>query len=158
GYLGDPQSFGLKVVAVMPGNHGTPYDSHQGVVMLFGVEHGEPLAILDASAITAIRTAAASAAATDAFARSDAGDLALIGSRVQARSHLAAMKAVRPLRRVRVWSRHPESARRFADEESARYSSEGLCIETAATAREAVDGADLICTVPSSREPVLEGA
>ena len=69
GYLGAPQSFGLKVVTVMPGNHGTLYDSHQGVVMLFGVAHGEPLAILDATAITAIRTAAASAAATDALAR-----------------------------------------------------------------------------------------
>src|SRR5437762_3408671 len=73
GYLGEPRSFGLKVVTVMPGNHGTPYDSHQGVVMLFGLVHGEPLAILDATAITAIRTAAASAAATRALARPDAG-------------------------------------------------------------------------------------
>ena len=62
GYLGTPQAFGLKVVSVMPGNHGTGYDSHQGVVMLFGVQHGEPLAILDANAITAIRTAAAASA------------------------------------------------------------------------------------------------
>ena len=109
GYLGEPQSFGLKVVTVMPGNHGTPYDSHQGVVMLFGVKQGEPLAILDASSITAIRTAAASGAATDALAREDAGDLALIGSGAQARSHLAAMKEVRLLRRVRVWSRKPRA-------------------------------------------------
>ncbi len=56
GYLGEPQAFGLKVVSVMPGNHGTGYDSHQGVVMLFGVQHGEPLAMMDASAITAVRT------------------------------------------------------------------------------------------------------
>ena len=93
GYLGEPQSFGLKVVTVMPGNQGTPFDSHQGVVMLFGVKHGEPLAILDATAITAIRTAAASAAATHALANADAGDLALIGSGAQARTHLAAMRA-----------------------------------------------------------------
>jgi len=155
GYLGDPQSFGLKVVAVMPGNHGTPYDSHQGVVMLFGVEHGEPLAILDASAITAIRTAAASAAATDVLARSDAGDLALIGSGVQARTHLAAMKAVRPLRRVRVWSRNRAHAERFASEEA---KAAGVRIEVSETAEAAVKGADLVCTTTSSKEPVLQGA
>jgi len=155
GYLGDPQSFGLKVVAVMPGNHGTPYDSHQGVVMLFGVEHGEPLAILDASAITAIRTAAASAAATDVLARSDAGDLALIGSGVQARTHLAAMKAVRPLRRVRVWSRNRANAERFASEEA---KAAGVRIEVAETAEAAVKGAGLVCTTTSSKEPVLQGA
>src|SRR5207249_2590952 len=108
-----------KVVSVMPGNHGTAYDSHQGVVMLFGVTHGEPLAILDATAITAIRTAAASAAATQVLAREDAGDLALLGSGAQARSHLAAMQAVRTLRRVRVWSRTAAHAARFAQEQSA---------------------------------------
>lgn len=154
GYLGEPQSFGLKVVTVMPGNHGTPYDSHQGVVMLFGVEHGEPLAILDASSITAIRTAAASAAATDALARRDAGDLALIGSGAQARTHLSAMRAVRPLRRVRVWSRSRENAERFAREEEGAA---GVAIEVAAGADEAVRGADLVCTTTASKEPVLRG-
>lgn len=154
GYLGEPQSFGLKVVAVMPGNHGTPYDSHQGVVMLFGVKHGEPLAVLDASSITAIRTAAASGAATDLLARSDAGDLALIGSGAEGRTHLAAMKAVRPLRRVRVWSRTRANADRFAREEAAAA---GIAIEVAETAEAAVKGADLICTTTSSREPVLRG-
>jgi ornithine cyclodeaminase/alanine dehydrogenase-like protein (mu-crystallin family) len=152
GYLGEPKSFGLKVVSVMPGNHGTGYDSHQGVVMLFGLEHGEPLAILDANAITAIRTAAASAAATDALAREDAGDLALIGSGAQARSHLEAMAAVRPLRRVRVWSRNRESAERFAREAAA------VPIEIVATAEDAVRGADLICTTTAAKEPVLRGA
>jgi ornithine cyclodeaminase/alanine dehydrogenase-like protein (mu-crystallin family) len=155
GYLGDPQSFGLKVVTVMPGNHGTPYDSHQGVVMLFAVKHGEPLAVMDASSITAIRTAAASAAATDALARPDAGDLALIGSGTQAHTHLAAMRAVRPLRRVRVWSRNRENAERFAREAKA---SAGIVIEAASSAEEAVRGADLVCTTTSSREPVLQGS
>jgi ornithine cyclodeaminase/alanine dehydrogenase-like protein (mu-crystallin family) len=152
GYLGEPKSFGLKVVSVMPGNHGTGYDSHQGVVMLFGLEHGEPLAILDGNAITAIRTAAASAAATDALAREDAGDLALIGSGAQARSHLEAMAAVRPLRQVRVWSRNRESAERFAREAAA------VPIEIVATAEDAVRGADLICTTTAAKEPVLRGA
>jgi ornithine cyclodeaminase len=154
GYLGEPRSFGLKVVSVMPGNHGTAYDSHQGVVMLFGVEHGEPLAILDGAAITAIRTAAASAAATDALARERAGDLALIGSGAQAGTHLAAMRAVRPLRRVRIWSRTRANADRFAREHAAAA---GVAIEVAATAEAAVRGADLVCTTTASRDPVVRG-
>lgn len=155
GYLGQPRSFGLKVVTVMPGNHGTAYDSHQGVVMLFGLDHGEPLAILDATAITAIRTAAASGAATDLLARPDAGDLALIGSGTQARTHLAAMQAVRPLRRVRVWSRSRANAERFAREHAEGL---GRPIEVSASVEEAVRGADLVCTTTAAREPVLRGA
>jgi alanine dehydrogenase len=119
------------------------------------VTRGEPLAILDGTAITAIRTAAASAAATDALARADAGDLALIGSGAQARTHLAAMRAVRPLRRVRVWSRSRANAERFAGEESVNA---GVAIEVAATGEEAVWGADLVCTTTASKEPVLRGA
>lgn len=153
-YLGEPQSFGLKVVSVMPGNHGTPYDSHQGVVMLFGVAHGEPLAIIDATSITAIRTAAASGAATDALARADAGDLALIGSGAQAVTHLDAMRAVRPLRRVRVWSRSATSVACFAADASARS---GIAVEVCGSAEEAVRGADIICTTTAAREPVLLG-
>lgn len=154
GYLGEPQAFGLKVVSVMPGNHGTGYDSHQGVVMLFGVAHGEPLAILDATAITAVRTAAVSGAATRALARTDAGDLALLGSGTQARTHLAAMACARVLRRVRVWSRTRAHAVRFAHEESARH---GLPIEVCDSAQSAVLDADLVCTTTSAREPVLAG-
>lgn len=154
GYLGEPQSFGLKVVSVMPANHGTGYDSHQGVVMLFGVKHGEPLAILDASAITAIRTAAVSGAATDALARPDAGDLALIGSGAQAYTHLAAMAAVRKLRRVRVWSRSRDNAAKFA-QQAAR--ADLPAIEVVATGEEAVRGADLVCTTTAAKEPVLLG-
>ncbi len=104
--------------------------------------------------MTAIRTAAASAVATRALAREEAGDLAILGSGVQARTHLDAMRAVRPLRRVRVWSRRPESARRFAEREGERT---GLAVEPMPSAREAVDGADLICTVTAAREPVLLG-
>jgi ornithine cyclodeaminase len=154
GYLGNPESFGLKVVSVMPRNHGTEYDSHQGVVMLFGVKHGEPLAIIDATAITAIRTAAASAAATDVLANKDAGDLALIGTGAQARTHLAAMKCVRDLRRVRVWSRNRANAERFAREEASRSNTK---IEVADSAQEALRDADLICTTTASREPVVRG-
>ena len=147
-YLGSPAWLGLKVVSVFPGNHGTEYDSHQGVVMLFEVEHGAPVAIIDATSITAIRTGAASGAATRLLAREDAGDLAILGSGVQARAHLDAMRAVRAIRRVRVWSRNPENARAFAARESA---------EAMKDARSAVDGADLICTTTAAREPVLQG-
>jgi alanine dehydrogenase len=154
GYLAAAGALGLKAITVMPGNLDTPFDSHQGVVLLFEPSHGRLRAVLDASAITAIRTAAASGAATRALARPDAGDLALLGSGVQARAHLDAMRAVRTLRRVRVWSRRPERARAFAEAESART---GLSVEAAASARDAVRGADLVCTVTASPEPVLRG-
>jgi len=153
-YLGSPRTFGLKVVSVMPGNHGTEYDSHQGVVLLFDVAHGALLTVIDATSITAIRTAAVSGAATRLLAREDAGDLAILGSGVQARTHLEAMRAVRPLRRVRVWSRDSGRASAFAERES-----RGLAcpVEAVGDARAAVSGADLICTTTSSREPVLRG-
>jgi len=145
---------GIKVVSVMPGNHGTEYDAHQGVVLVFETEHGRPVAIVDATSITAIRTAAVSGVATRLLAREDAGDLALLGSGTQAATHLEAMLAVRPIGRVRVWSRTGERARAFAARETARH---GITIEVAADARAAVEGADLICTTTASPEPVLEG-
>lgn len=145
---------GIKVVAVMPGNHGTKYDSHQGGVLLFDTIHGQPLAMAEAAEITAIRTGAASALATRALARSDADDLAIIGSGMQAQSHLAALLAERQLRRVRVWSRNPDHANRFAKRESVRHN---ISIEIAENVQEAVAHADIICTTTSSAEPVLKG-
>jgi ornithine cyclodeaminase len=151
GFLDPPTSLGLKVVSIFPGNHGTGFDSHQGVVMLFDTRHGSPQAIIDASSITAIRTAAVSGVATRALARDDAGDLAILGSGVQAATHLAAMRAVRKIRRVRVWSRSAANAQRFAETSS-------IAVEVMPTVRAAVDGADLICTTTATREPILEGA
>jgi ornithine cyclodeaminase/alanine dehydrogenase-like protein (mu-crystallin family) len=145
---------GIKVVSVMPGNHGTEYDAHQGVVLVFETRHGRPLAIVDATSITAIRTAAVSGVATRLLARPDAGDLAILGSGTQAGTHLEAMLAVRPIRRVRVWSRTPQRATAFASRESARRD---IPIEVVADARAAVEGADLICTTTASRDPILEG-
>ncbi|HEY2924879.1 MAG TPA: ornithine cyclodeaminase family protein [Candidatus Eisenbacteria bacterium] len=153
-YLGAPRSMGLKAVSVMPGNHGTEYDSHQGVVLLFEIEHGSLLAVVDGSSITAIRTAAVSAAATGLLARENAQDLAILGSGVQAATHLEAMQSVRSLRRVRVWSRDPAHARAFAERESKRSACR---VEPVVDARAAVEGADLICTTTASREPVLRG-
>jgi ornithine cyclodeaminase len=153
-YIAELGVFGLKAISVFPGNHGTEYESHQGAVMLFETTHGKPLALIDASAITAIRTAAVSAVATKALARADAGDLAILGSGTQAAVHLEAMRLARPLRRVRVWSRSAERARGFAERESARWR---ISVEMAATARDAVAGADLICTTTASPEPILRG-
>ena len=145
---------GVKVVSIFPGNRERGDESHFGAVLLFETETGRPIAYLDAAAITAIRTAAVSAVATRLLARFDAGELALLGAGVQARTRLAALREVRELRRVRVWSRRPESARRFAAEESARHR---LPVEAAPSAAAAVAGADLVCTITASREPVLAG-
>jgi len=154
GYLGEPRSFGLKVVSVFPRNHDIGLPSHQGVVMLFGLEHGEPLGVFDADAITAIRTAAASGAATRALARPDAGDLALIGAGAQAATHLDAMRAVRKLGRVRVWTRTAGHAAAFAEREARRT---GLAVEAVTSAEAAVRGADLVCTTTAAKEPIVLG-
>lgn len=154
-YLNDPGIIGAKIITVFPGNRGTPYESHQGSIFLFECEHGRPLAIVDASAVTAIRTAAVSAVATRALARENAGHLAILGSGTQAAMHLEAMRAVRPVSHVRVWSRTPENARRFARAQSEHH---GIEVIATGSAREAVEGADLICTVTSATHPVLEGS
>ena len=153
-HLSEPACMGLKVISVFPGNHGTELDSHQGAVLLFETERGRLLAIMDASSITAIRTAAVSGVATRLLARPEASTLALLGSGVQAATHLEAVALVRPLQHVRVWSRDAAHAARLATAARARHAFE---ITVAATAREAVVGADIVCTVTSSRTPVLEG-
>jgi alanine dehydrogenase len=145
---------GLKAITFFPGNEGTELDTHQGAVLLFEAERGRLLAILDATSITAIRTAAVSGVATRLLAREDAGDLAIIGSGVQARTHLEAMTVARRIRRVRVAGKDRERAKAFAARESARH---GLRVEVAESVREAVAGADIICTTTSSRDPVLSG-
>lgn len=155
GWLGAPAALGVKVITYVPGNRGAARDSHQGAVLLFDTGTGQLLAVIDATSITAIRTAAASGAATRHLARKDAGTLALVGTGTQAGSHLEAMAAVRKLRAVRVCGRTIESARAFA----ARHrGTAGCAIGAVATAEEAVAGADLVCTVTSSRTPVLKGA
>jgi ornithine cyclodeaminase len=152
--MSTPPALGLKAIAVFPENRGTPYESHQGVVLLFDAENGVPRAVLDASEITAIRTAAASGVATRALAREDAKDLAILGSGVQARVHLEAMLAARSITRVRVFSEKRANREAFAERESMRH---GIYIEPAETAAAAVEGADVVCTTTSSRTPVLEG-
>ncbi len=154
GYLASPRALGVKLVSVYPDNAALGLESHQGVVALFDADTGTPLAIMDAHEITAIRTAAASAVATRALAREDAASLAILGCGVQARTHLEAMACVRPLARVVVWGRSADKARAFAEAESARS---GLAVEVAESAEAAVAGADILCTVTGSPEPVVRG-
>jgi thiomorpholine-carboxylate dehydrogenase len=136
---------GTKLVTVFPtnGNRGLP--THNAMISLFRAETGEPLAILGGRVITAWRTAAVSALATRELSAGNARALAILGSGVQAHSHLTALRRVRQFEEVRVWSRTPEHAARFAEVTGAR----------ATTAEEAVRGADVVVTVTGSREPIL---
>lgn len=150
---GERAAYGLKEVCVFPNNPNIGKDAHQGSVLLHSAETGELLAMMNASAITAIRTGAVSGVATRLLAREDAGDLAIIGAGVQGRSHLAAMAEVRPIRRVRVADKLPGAAPQFAEEMSAKYA---FPIEAVDNNEDAVRGADIIVTVTSTSEPVLK--
>jgi ornithine cyclodeaminase len=143
-------SYGLKAVCIFPGNRMRGLDSHQGGVLLFDGETGALRAVVDASAVTATRTAAVSAVATRALAREDARELAILGSGVQARSHLKAMAAVRPFERARVWSRTAGHASSFAADAQAPFP-----VEAVESAEEAVRGADVVVTATSSPEPIV---
>jgi ornithine cyclodeaminase len=150
---GTEPAFGVKLVGVFPGNLARGMDAHQGAVILVSGETGEPRAFVNASAITAIRTAAVSGVATRALANPEAGDLALIGASVQAETHLQAMAVVRHLRRVRVASRDASRAKAFADRHRQGL---GCPIEAVASVEEAVRGADLVVTATSSPVPVVQ--
>ena len=154
GGLGELGAFGAKVLSVFPGNRAAGFESHQGLVVLFESEHGRPTAILDASEITAIRTAAVSGVATRTLANPEAGDLAIIGSGTQARTHIDAIRAVRSLSRVRAWSPTRDRLAAFVEESRTRT---GLDVEAADSPRAAIDGAQIVCTVSAASEPVLEG-
>jgi len=149
---GDSAAFGLKAICVFPGNPAKGKDSHQGAVLLFSAETGELLAMFNASAITAIRTASVSGVATDLLARADACNLAMIGSGVQARSHLVAMSEVRFIKRCRIASRHIEHARSFSEEMRSDFS---FALEPVETVEEALEGADLIVSATTAVEPIV---
>lgn len=152
--LGDDY-FGAKVITVFHGNAGTAYPSHQGMVLLFDAQHGNPVAFIDAASITKIRTGAVSAAATDILARKDAHHLALLGAGTQAISHLRAIREVRPLSLVTVWDKDGGRSEDFCLRMAAET---GLSVQTRPTAQEALEDADIICTLTPSHTPVLEAA
>ena len=146
--------FAVKAICVIPGNPGRGLDAHQGIVTLFDGETGVPTAILDASAVTAVRTAAVSAVATDVLARTQARTLAILGAGVQGRAHLQALAAVRDFTRVRVYAPTRAHAQALADD--ARPA--GGEVRAVATAEEAVRGADVVVAATNSPEPVLARA
>jgi len=143
----DGDLMGVKLVAVYERNVDHP--THQAVIQLLSVKTGEPLVAMDGRLITEMRTAAVSAVATRLLARPDADVLAILGSGVQARSHLAALRLVRKFKEIRVWSRTPEHARQFADAYGL------LAMESAESA---VRGAGLVVSVSTVREPLVRGA
>ena len=143
-------SYGLKAVCIFPANAARGLDLHQGGVLLFHGETGALRALVDASAITATRTAAVSAVATRALARADARELAILGSGVQARAHLEAMTAARPFERARIWSRTAEHAAALAAEAQVPFP-----VEAVESAEQAVRGADVVVTATSSPEPIV---
>src|SRR5262249_36974518 len=143
---GEKRAYGLKEICLFPGNPARGLDTHLGGVLLHSGETGELLAIMNASAITAIRTAAVSALATRLLAREDAKVHAIIGAGVQARSHIAAIPYVRKVDEVRICSRTRAKADALATSPNVRVVD---------SVEEAVRGADIISTTTSSREPVI---
>jgi ornithine cyclodeaminase/alanine dehydrogenase-like protein (mu-crystallin family) len=154
GVIGDDR-FGAKLISAFNHPQGSPLPAHQGVVVLFDPETGSPVCVLDAGEITRIRTAAASAVATEALARPDAASLLILGTGEQAEAHIRAISALRPLRRIALWGRNPEHARRLAHELAEE---DGIVVEVAEDLSSAAAEADIICTTTASSEPVLAGA
>lgn len=154
GALGEQAPFGTKLVSVFPENFSQGRQSHQGLVVLFDPESGAPVCVVHAGEVTAIRTAAASAVATDVLARPEAKSLALLGYGEQAKTHARSISKVRPLESIMVWGRSAERAQAFAREMSAEL---GVAVEAKAEVQAAVARADIICTVSAAKEPVLKG-
>jgi ornithine cyclodeaminase/alanine dehydrogenase-like protein (mu-crystallin family) len=147
-----PGGYGLKAICITPGNPAIGKDAHQGGVLLFAADTGEPLALVNASAVTEIRTAAVSAVATDLLARTGAAEVAIIGTGVQGRAHAYALAATRQLSGIRLAGRDPARAREAAEELAGSL---GLPVTAFGSAAEAVQGADIVVTATSSAQPVL---
>ncbi|RXZ65580.1 ornithine cyclodeaminase family protein [Pelagerythrobacter rhizovicinus] len=151
GALGTHDMFGAKLVSVFGDLAAPGRRRHRGVIVLFEPDQGKPVAIVDAEEVTHIRTAAATAMATDALAREDASTLLIVGTGGQARTHLEALPQVRPFRRILIWGRDPAKAAALASDYS--------CIEAQAVEDlpEAVAEADVVCTLTAASQPVLRG-
>ena len=145
---------GIKLISVFHGNRDKGYPSHQGVVILFDANNGQPLMIFDASEITALRTAAVSALATKLLSRQDAEVLSIVGSGEEAERHIESILLVRKIRQINTWSRNEKNATRLASKVSERHN---IPVVVSKNAKEAVKDADIICTVTSSPEPVVLG-
>lgn len=146
--------FGVKVLALYPGNGARGLPSHAGMVLLFDAASGAPVAVLESHMLTALRTAAASAVATRALARPGSSVLAILGSGHQALWHVRAMREVLRLRRLQLWNHHPVGAHNLI----ARLGRlDGIEVVVAESAQQALEGADVVCTVTAAHEPVILG-
>ncbi|MCZ4291751.1 ornithine cyclodeaminase family protein [Hoeflea alexandrii] len=155
GAIAEPACFGVKMISLFPGNPARGLSSHRGAMVLFEAETGGAVAMMDASLLTAIRTAAASAVATRALARPEASHLAIIGTGEQAEHHLDAMMCVREIRRLSVAGRSAEKTEAFAARVARLYPA--LRIDHGADFEAAIKDADIICTVTSSASPIVKG-
>lgn len=149
GYIAHPPRFGLKTVSKFT----NAAHSHVGTVQLYDATNGQLLAIIEGGTLTAIRTAAASALATDLLARPDSHRLAILGTGEQARRHIEAMAAVRPISQIRIWGRNARNAEALA----ATLRNADMPAIVAATVAEAVADADIICTTTAAATPILHG-
>src|SRR5258708_1261523 len=154
GAMGAHAPFGAKLISVFHENFARGIQSHQGLIILFDPETGVPVCVVHAGELTAIRTAAASAVATDVLARKDARRLTLLGYGEQAGTHARAIGKVRDLESIVVWGRSPERAHAFAKRMQTELA---VPVATAGVVREAVAEADIICTVTAAAEPILKG-
>jgi alanine dehydrogenase len=152
-YLPSAGALTTKLVTLFPENAGTRLPTHQAVIVAFDPETGEPLALLDGTAITAVRTGAAAALSVRLLAPEDASTLAILGSGVQARSHARAIARVRRLQTIRVASREPEAVEALVGELRDEL---GVDVEAAGSYEEAVRGADLVAATTHSPQPVVE--
>lgn len=151
----EPRTFGCKVMSVMPGNAARGLPTLNGVLLLFDPDTGAPTALIHGATLTAVRTAATSALATRLLARADAHTLLIMGNGVQAAEHIDAIRAVRDIRQVLVWSRSAERGAAFSAAQATRT---GLPVVFEPDAARACAGADIICCTTAAGTPVLQGA
>jgi ornithine cyclodeaminase/alanine dehydrogenase-like protein (mu-crystallin family) len=154
GFVDDPRRLGIKVTTVYPSNFGTGLGSHQGMICLFDPSSGSPVGLVEGGSVTALRTGAASAVATDVLARSDATSVGIYGYGEQAASHLEAIALTRRLDYALVWGRSKEKAEAFAREQSRLRDLE---VRVAGSCEAVASSCDILCTVTAAREPFLEG-
>ena len=154
GYYGPTDAAGIKLVSLVPPSLRDGRSSHLGLMILYDANGLVPRAILCGATLTNLRTAAATALATDVLARTDAQRLAVLGTGEQADAHLSALAAVRRFDEVLIWGRQRSAARALAERHSERFRRVTVC----ASADEAVAGADVVCTVTASSTPIFSGA
>lgn len=155
GAMAGQGAFGIKVLALFPGNGALGLPSHGGAMLLFDGVTGAPLAVIESNSLTAIRTAAASAVATRALSRPGSRVLALLGTGHQALWHLHVLRTVMQVERLQLWSRTPASVAHFIEKAGPL---DGIDVAVCDSARDAVAGADVLCAVSAAREPFLQGA